>query len=206
MKQITLLIIILIASVEANAQNLSQDSLRKRKIEYYFQIQSGSLIGCNSCSNGKQISFSGSTTHGIKIGRKLRVGTGVGLDSYFDWNTIPVFGSVSWDLFGKKNALYIETTYGGALVAWKPMNYGEYGYQKTDAGKGYSYGIGYRIKYEEMSISLGIGHKTQRVTSYYEYPTSYWYNNNKYVQGDPSRKTVKNEMNRLMVWISIGWK
>lgn len=205
MKLIFLMIGVLIVGTTAFAQSERQDSLRKRKIEYYFQVQSGSLIGCNSCSDGKQINFSGSTTHGIKIGRKLRVGAGVGLDSYFDWNTMPVFGSVSWDLIGKKNALYVEFNYGGALASWRPIEYQEYGLQKTDAGKMYSYGLGYRIKYEKMHISIGVGRKTQLVTSYYEYPTYYW-NNRNYILGDPSRKTVKNEMNRLQVWLAVVWK
>lgn len=205
MKLIVLLIGNLITGVTAFAQHDDQDSLSMRKIEYYFQFQSGALIGCTSCSDGKQISFSGSTTHGIKIGRKLRVGAGVGLDSYFEWNTMPLFGSISWDLIGKKNVLFVEMNYGGALASWRPIDYQEYGFQKTNAGKMYSYGLGYRIRYEKIRISMGVGRKTQLVTSYYEYPTYYW-NNNNYVLGDPSRKTVKNEMSRLQVWLAVGWK
>ncbi len=191
--------------LSAHAQQINQDSIRKKRVEYYFQIQSGALIGCSSCSKGKEITFSGSTTHGIKIGRKLRVGAGIGLDSYFAWNTIPVFGSVSWDLLGKKNALFVEMNYGEALAAWRQVNYEEYGYQSSDGGKVYGYGLGYRVKYEKIRMSFGIGHRTQMLTSYYEYPTNYW-DNNQYVLGEPSRKTVKNEMNRLMFWIAVGWK
>jgi hypothetical protein len=205
MKKIGLLILCVAIGLTVLSQDIKQDTLKKRKIEYYFQVQSGALIGCNSCSDGKQISFTGSTTHGIKIGRKLRVGGGVGLDSYFEWNTMPVFGSVSWDVFGKKNALFVELNYGGSLASWRPQNFQEYGYQKSDAGKVYSYVLGYRIRYEKMRISVGVGHKTQLVTSYYEYPTYYW-NNNNYVPGDASRRIVKNEMNRLMVYLAVGWK
>ncbi len=205
MKPIVLLIINLIIGASSFAQPIGQDSISKKKIEYYFQFQSGSLIGCNSCSDGKQISFSGSTSHGVKIGKKLRVAAGVGLDSYFEWNTMPMFGSVSWDLIGKKNVLYVEMNYGGALASWKPLDFQEYGYQKTNAGRMISYVVGYRIKYDEMRISIGLGQKNQRLTSYYEYETYYW-NNIAYVLGDPNRKTVKNEINRLQVWIAVGWK
>jgi hypothetical protein len=205
MKRTGFLITCVVISLTAIARDINQDSLVKRKIEYYFQVQSGALIGCSSCSDGKQISFSGSTTHGIKIGRKLRAGAGVGLDSYFDWNTMPVFGSVSWDLFGKRNALFVELTYGGSLASWRPQNFEEYGYQKSNAGKVYSYALGYRIRYEKLRISVGVGRKTQLVASYYEYPTYYW-NNNSYVPGDASRRIVKNEMNRLTVWLAVGWK
>jgi len=205
MKKIVLFIVAVVIGATAQSQHVDLDSLSKKKIEYYFQFQSGTLIGCGSCSDGKQITFSGSTTHGIKIGRKLRVGAGVGLDSYFEWNTMPVFGSVSWDLIGKKNALYVELNYGGALASWRPMNIQEYGFQKSNTGKVYSYAVAYRIKYEKMRISMGIGRKTQLVTTYYEYPTYYW-NLGNYVMGDPSRKTIKNEMNRLMVYLAVGWK
>jgi hypothetical protein len=203
--KIACLVVCALIGLSAHAQQANQDSIRKRRVEYYFQIQSGALIGCNSCSKGKEITFSGSTTHGIKIGRKLRVGTGIGLDSYFEWNTIPVFGSVSWDLIGKKNTLFVEMNYGGALAAWRQTDYEEYGYQNSNGGKVYGYSLGYRVKYEKIRMSFGIGHKTQVLTSYYEYPTFYWDNNN-YLAGEPSYRTVKNEMNRLTFWIAVGWK
>lgn len=206
MKKLGLLLAGFIVGGTVHSQNVPSDSLRKGRIEYYFQFQSGALIGCTSCLEGKQISFSGSTTHGVKIGRKLRVGAGMGLDSYFQWNTLPVFGSVSWDLLGKKNALFVELNYGGSQTSWRPMNYAEqHGFKKSNGGKMYSYALGYRIKYEKMRISFGVGRKTQIVSSYYEYPTGYWHLNN-YVFGDPSRKMIRNEMNRLMVWMAIGWK
>jgi hypothetical protein len=205
MKKITLFMIAVVISAGAQSQNEDQDSLKRKRIEYYFQFQSGMLIGCGSCSDGKQITFSGSTTHGIKIGKRVRVGAGVGLDSYFERNTIPVFGSVGWDLIGKKNALYVELNYGGALASWRPMNLQEYGFQKSNTGKVYSYAVGYRIKYDKMRISMGVGRKTQLVTTHYEYPTYYW-NFDNYIMGEPSRKIVKSEMNRLMIYLAVGWK
>jgi hypothetical protein len=205
MKQLIFFSVSLLVAVTSQSQQLQPDSLRVKKIEYYFQVQSGTLIGCTSCSDGKQIGFSGSTTHGVKIGRKLRVGGAVGLDSYFEWNMMPVFGSVSWDLIKKKNALYIEFDYGTALASWRPQEYQEYGFVKTKAGRIYGYGLGYRITYEKLRISVGVSRKTQWVTTDYEYPTYYW-NNNRYVMGDPSRKTLKNEMNRLAIWVAVGWK
>ncbi len=205
MKKLGLLLAGFIVGGTVHSQNVPSDSLRKGRIEYYFQFRSGALIGCSPCSSGKQINFSGSTVHGIKIGRKLRVGAGAGLDSYFEWNTLPVFGNVSWDLFGKRNAVFVEFAYGGALALWRPYYREEYGFQKSNAGKMYSYGVGYRIKYDKMRISVGLGHKTQHAVSYYEYRNYYWHNN-KQILGEPSRKIVKNEMNRLVVWMAIGWK
>lgn len=205
MKRLIFFSVSVLIVVASQSQDLKVDSLKKKKIEYYFQFQSGTLIGCTSCSDGKQIGFSGSTTHGIQIGKRLRIGGALGLDSYFQANTMPVFGSLSWDLFKRKNALYIEVNYGGALASWRPIDTQEYGYQKTHAGRMYSYGVGYRITYDKIRISVGVGRKTQWITSYYEYPTYYW-NNNTYVMGDPNRKILKNEMNRLAIWMAVGWK
>ncbi len=204
MKNGCLLFFGLIACVYGHAQNLNADSIKQNKIEYYFQFQMGALVGCTFCNQGKEISFSGSTTHGIKIGKRLRVGAGVGLDSYFNWNTVPAFGSVSWDFPGKRNALFFQFTYGKSLSAWPAQSRFEYGHQRTKAGEVYGFGVGYRIRYEKMRISFVLGSKSQLITSYYAYPTYYW--KNTYVAGEPSTKIIKNELNRLAVWMAVGWK
>jgi hypothetical protein len=204
MKNSCLLLVGLMAAVHAHAQNMKADSVKEKKIEYYFLFQTGALVGCTTCYNGKEISFSTSTTHGIKIGKRLRVGAGMGLDSYFNWNTAPVFGSVSWDFPGKRNAMFVQFTYGSSLVAWPTQSRFEYGHQRTKAGEVYGFGVGYRIRYEKMRISFGLGSKSQLITSYYAYPTYYW--KNTYVAGEPSTKIIKNELNRLAVWMAVGWK
>ncbi len=205
MKNCCLFFVGLIAFVHGHAQSMNADSIKQNKIEYYFQFQMGALVGCTFCNQGKEISFSGSTTHGIKIGKRLRVGAGVGIDSYFNWNTVPAFGSVSWDFPGKRNALFFQFTYGKSLSAWPAQSRYEYGHQKTKAGEVYGFGVGYRIRYEKMRISFGIGSKSQLITSYYAYPTQYW-RRNSYVAGEPSTKIIKNELNRLALWMAVGWK
>lgn len=203
-----LVIVLLVWGFDLNAQSNTSDSVRRKRIEYYFQFQSGALVGCNSCDNGKQVSFTSSFTNGVKIGRKLRVGAGFGFDSYVDWNIVPVFASASWDLLvkkGKKNVLFLQFDYGDGIGGWKPVQYDEYGLTDTQFGKMYSYSIGYRIKYDQLRITLGVGRKTQLVNSYYEYPT-YYLRNNLYVPGDPSRTEIKTQMNRFSVFMAIGWK
>lgn len=186
-----------------------QDSIKIKTVEYFYQVKMGTLIGCTKCSDGKQISFSGSTTHGIKLGRRVRVGAGFGLDSYLAWNIVPVFGSVSWDMPTKKNAanaLFVHFDYGGALAVWRPMIYIEDQFQDVEVQRNYTYGLGYRIKSNNLRISAGIGRKSQKVTSYYSYPTYYFNANGEYVMGEPSTQTTKNIYNRLMIWMAVGWK
>src|SRR6478735_10840095 len=74
--------------VEAQKKSLGikifQDTIKNDKqIGYYFNVQIGPLLGCNNCSEGKEITFSSATTHGITIGKKFRTGLGIGLDSYY---------------------------------------------------------------------------------------------------------------------------
>jgi hypothetical protein len=192
-----------------SAQVTNPDSVKRKSIEYFYQIKMGSLIGCTTCSEGKQISFSGSTTHGIKIGPRLRVGAGLGLDSYFTWNIVPIFGSMSWDMPLKKNrlnALVVNFDYGGSLAAWRPMLYNQYQSQDIHVQRNYTYGVGYRIGYNNIQISAGIGRKSQRITTFNSYPTYYINANGDYVMGEPSTETIKNTFNRLMIWMAIGWK
>lgn len=189
------------------AQENSSGSAKKKLPEYFFQVQTGALVGCSSCSDGKQISFTASTTHGIKIGRKLRVGTGVGLDAYNNWNVVPYFGSISWDFPGKRNALFVHMNYGGTLASWRSFQWYDYGLKDSYMSGNFTYGIGYRLTYDKLRLSIGFGEKRQVLHSYYEYPTYYFdVQRNMYLPGTPSTKTVKTQMNRLAIWMAIGWK
>ncbi len=174
--------------------------------EYFFFVQSGTLVGCYDCSKGKELSFTAATVHGIKVGKRLRVGGGLGFDSYYGWNIMPVFGSASWDLFSKRNAFFIQLNYGGALKSWKHSQFDEYGYQGAEGGRMVNPMVGYRLRYHDLSLSLMAGYKYQQVSSSYEYPSYYWDPVRGQLMGDPSTTTVLQEMNRFMLSMSIGWK
>ena len=198
-----LLLVLLLPGIYVQGQ-INSDSIHKKSMPYFFNVQSGALVGCSDCRIGKQISYSFSTLHGVKIKKRLRVGASTGLDSYFDWNVIPLYGIAIWDLFrGKENAFFLQFGYGHSLKVWRTFGYDEYGFKNVDPGKIYSFGAGYRIMNNKMSVSFGIGQKVQQITTYYEYPTYQWLSG-KYVMGDPSRKKVLNELNRLTLWMSVG--
>lgn len=177
------------------------------RFQYFFNVQVGPLIGCNDCSGDKDITFTSSTLHGITLGRKLRVGLGVGFDSYDSWQTLPLYGSVSWDLLGTKNtqALYLQFDYGWS-AAWRQRDQFEYGFTDSGGGKMYNALVGYRIKYHDLKIGLAIGSKSQQVYTYYESPSYYYNSEGILVQGAPNRTTVKKEMSRLIFSLSVGWK
>lgn len=186
-----------------------------RRIEYFFNVQSGALIGkapsgdligCTDCGESKEITFSTATIHGITIGKKLRTGLGIGFDSYSDWKTLPLFGSVSWDLLGTKNthALFIQANYGWSKP-WRVKS-GWDNPTSVEGGQMASAQIGYRIKYHDATISLAVGPKTQRVYRYFEYPTYYYLSDGTMVEGTPSKTTIKEDLGRFMISLSVGWK
>lgn len=189
-------------------RKIFRDTLQNdQRIGYFFNVQSGAMIGCNDCEFSKEVTFSAATTHGITIGRKLRTGIGIGFDSYFEWTTMPIFGSLSWDLLGTKNtqALFVQANYGWSN-SWIKKSEWIAGSTSVDGGAMASALVGYRVKYYDVKISLAIGTKFQRVYRYYEYPTFYFLPDGTMVEGSPNKTTIKEELNRLMISLIVGWK
>lgn len=184
-----------------------------RKLQYFFYLQSGVMIGkvdvpewCSDCDEIREVTFSATTIHGVKWGN-LRVGGGLGFDSYYGWNTVPVMGSVSWDLRGKKkNALVVQMNYGTTLITSKVEMSDEYGLESTHGGMMINPSIGYRILYHDVSLLLNVGLKQQVVHSDYKYDTYYWDPILGTRLGDPAYSHVKETLNRLMISLAIGWK
>ncbi len=200
------------SSQDNNPQDSSANSSIKKelgisKIRYYQSFSSGALIGCSSCNEEKQITYSASLVQGVTIYNRLRAGAGIGIDSYFGKQAIPLFGSISWDLIGNlnKNAVVIQLNYGWAK-SWLDKSYREYGYTSITGGRMVNPQIGYRIKYGDLKISLMIGQKYQRITTHYEYPNYRYLFNGQIMPTEPNRKTVKESINRLAVSVAIGWR
>ncbi len=177
-----------------------------KSVSYFFNVQTGALIGCGDCSFKQDVSYSASTVHGVTFGKKLRLGAGIGFDTYQYWQTMPIFGSVSWDLFGNKNknALYLQFNYGWAKP-WASRSNLFY-YQDVNGGRMVSTQVGYRIKYHDLKISLGIGSKYQRVSASYEYPAFYYDFIGTPRRGTSSITTLTESISRLALMMSIGWK
>jgi hypothetical protein len=176
-----------------------------RRYAYFITTQIGSLVGCTDCTDGKDVTSTYSLINGITVGKKIRVGVGVGFDSYVGWQTIPAFASVNWDVVGNKNrnALFIQLNYGYAK-GWIQKSYQAYGYASAEGGRLISPLIGYRIKYHDVNFSFMTGIKWQRVFSFYEYPTWNWVNGE--YQPGTNYSTIKQDMSRFMFAVAIGWR
>jgi hypothetical protein len=181
-----------------------RDTLRA---SYFFTIQTGSLIGCKDCNEGKEVSFTSSIIQGVSIGKKLRLGGGVGYDTYVDWQTVPIFVVASWDLFGNRNtnALYFQFGYGWAKP-WMNKISQEYGFKDVRGGSMINLQLGYRINYYNLRITFVAGTKLQQVSSYYEYPSYYPSVTGRWVPGEPGTKIIEEELMRIQFMMGIGWK
>lgn len=192
-------------TLTVHAQNETPDSL-KRKVQYYVMLQAGPLIGCDDCGKGKEITFSGAVIQGIKL-NTVRVGVGLGHDSYRDWNTAPIFLSLSWDMVKHKNALVAQFNYGTALKTWRyyPYEFPEYGFVKAEGGAMINPSLGYRVHSGNMTVLFAIGYKRQMTKTFYEYP-SYRWTGVTYVQDENSRTRRETELSRLMFTVGVGWR
>jgi len=177
-------------------------------IQYFFNVSLGPLVGCNGCLENKEVTITTSTLHGITLGKKFRTGVGIGLDSYYQWVTMPLFGSASFDVFGTRNthALFVRFDLGYS-VPWRKAQPWDFGATGVDGGKMLNLMVGYRIRYHDMTISMSMGGKFQNVSYFIETPSYYYTWDGILVEGSsPHRTTVSQEMSRFMTTIAIGWK
>jgi hypothetical protein len=190
--RISLLIVLGCISFASRAQSVDVEVPRK-KFAYFNTFMAGGLMG----ESGKGTGLTLSTTHGVRLSR-LAFGAGVGFDSYFDWKTLPVFGSISYD-FGKvrSNAFFLQVNAGYAeawLVKdeedWMP-EYRDYG------GTMVSSLIGYRITNEKFSMYVMAGHKFQRAHLSYEQLLQSSF-------APMYSHFIEEDMNRLVVQIGFG--
>lgn len=141
------------------------------------------------------------------ISRAFTLGIGTGFDSYYSWQVVPLYGSLSWDIIRvrKNNAIVIQFDYGSAFPRVNE-EFREYGYLETLAGRMVNAQIGYRVQYHDLKLSMMIGQKYQRLQTRYEYPTSIPSFSSFWIPGVPSRTTMSEALSRLAVTVGIGWR
>ncbi len=177
-----------------------------RKVRYFFNVLSGTLIGNSGISGDGFATYSFSTTHGVRLGNRLGLGAGVGFDSYLDWKAMPLFISLSYDLIGKKNKLFVQLNYGKSLVK-KSENQYEYGVTTYEGRSMINPSLGYKFAFDNLRLYIQAGLKMQNIKIRSEYPTYYTYAfqslaplpNSTYSKTDLT-------LNRFYFSIGFGWK
>ncbi|MGC3948763.1 MAG: hypothetical protein QM762_30390 [Chryseolinea sp.] len=194
-------------TVDRNVGIFRDTTRHDRFAGYYFDVSIGTLGGCNDCFTGTELTFSTSTTHGVTLGKKTRAGIGIGFDTYFGWQTVPMFGSVSYDLAGTKNthAVFIQGQYGWSF-AWHETL--QYELPSKDVQGGTMFGVfaGYRVRYHNLRISILAGFKQQLATTIYERETWIPSETGVMVPGTPSRTTIETTMGRAAFNLALSWK
>lgn len=191
--KIRILLFFLTAVTSSALAQHDSSFVSKKKVTYYNTFLAGGLLG----DSGKGSGVTFSTTHGVRINR-FSFGAGAGFDSYFDWKTVPVFGTVEVDFARfKRNALFIQIN-GGYAEATRTnreewiADYKEYG------GPMMSYMLGYKIRAEKFSLYVLAGQKFQEAT--FSYNAEPWSNSI-----PPPSFEVEEEMNRLVVQLGFGF-
>ena len=195
------------ATVERKVSIFRDTSQRVQRVAYYFDIGMGMLTGCADCVNGRELTITMATTHGITWGRKTRIGGGIGIDTYLGWKAVPLFGSVSYDLVGTKNthAVFVQGQYGWGFT-WRDTLPYELAPTEVKGGAMFAALIGYRVKYHDLRIAMSTGYKQQ--TAFTVYETDTWLPNEKgeMVKGAPNRTTIETTLGRACLTLTFMWR
>ena len=182
--------LLLCVSSQIVAQSDSS-SISKRRIFYFNSFLAGAIFGKSESGSGPSLLM----THGVRI-NSLALGAGVGFDSYLDWKTLPVIGSVCFDFAKiKQNALFILFN-AGYSNAWRIKGEDPIFDQHVRGGATIQSMAGYRIKARQFSLYIAAGHKFQKVEQSYN-PTPW-------SSGTGSKITIEESMNRMVVLIGFG--
>lgn len=188
----------LLCGVHINAQS-TRDSLRTFKIHYAGALLSGVQAGCVNCSLSTKLTSSSYLINGVQLSKRFFTGVGVGIDSYEQWKTMPVFLHLSEKIAGRKNGLLIQLNTGYAS-AWLDKSINNFPGIKQEGGWMIHPAITYQLQAEKWKIFFSAGYKTQRA--------SYSYRNEwqTFAGGGYNAFEVTNELNRVVLQIGFGWR
>ncbi len=181
-------------------ESFCQDSTKfVPKIRYYFNFTSGMMTG----EKARSVTYTATTSHGVTVGPHLRIAGGIGIDTYEQWQAMPLFAQVSYDIIQTKNPIYIQTSYGWSH-AWMQRD-GTSFYKTTEAGgRMFSAMLGYRLAERNVRIYVAAGYKVQLASVRYDTPV------------DPTSSVpypfygysqkVHYTLERLVLTIGVGWR
>lgn len=193
-------------TVERNVRIFRDTTQQSDVVGHYFDVSTGMVFGCSDCITGTEFTFATSTTYGITLGRKTRIGAGVGFNTYVGWQALPLFGSVSYDLAGTKNthAVFIQGQYGWSFM-WRKMLPFEIPAKEIDGGVMYAALLGYRLRYHNLRISIAGGFRQQLATSIYETETWIPSDTGMMVPGSPNRTKIETSIGRGVLNLAFSW-
>lgn len=155
-------VLVMLASICFVDRTVAQaDSVNVKRFTYYNSFVSGVLIGCGSCNEGKDFTFSFLTQHGVKVTPWMKVSGGIGMDVYSNWRLFPLVFGVTLDPSDLKNAPYFQVTAGHAWGRYLLKEYYWSDRTQEDGGFNASLMAGYRMNVENISLYIQAGYKHQ---------------------------------------------
>src|SRR5688572_3967902 len=152
------------------------------------------MIGSSEDDEGKDFSVSFITIHGIKFNSGLKIGVGVGLDTYYDLKAYPILASITLDQVLEKHGFILQLNGGYSFVRYTRDPQFEEIDIDEEGGLMINPMFGYRLKVENMRIYVLAGYKYQVAELYYKYPD--WWGS--------SESSKHYELNRFVIQLGFG--
>ncbi len=155
------------------------------------------MIGSSESADEKEFTVSVTTIHGIKFKSGIKLGLGVGLDTYYDLKVFPLIVSVTFDQERKQHGLFVQLNSGYSIVRYTE-SIDEYGNLYEKGGFTINPIIGYRITVENFRIYWQGGYKYQVAEAGYEYYLDWG--------GMPQLSSRHYELNRFVIQLGFGFR
>jgi hypothetical protein len=162
---------------------VAESDTTKSKLPYLISIHCGGLLGKKGNGSGLTASF----INGFSF-KRFAFGVGIGYDSYTEWRTFPMFGSIGYDIAKADNKAFYFQINAGYSKAWNPVWDADQFNYKDRGGVLFHPLVGYRFRNGNASLYVTVGYKFQRLN--YGYPTN--------------EVTVQHDIERLSVQIGFG--
>ncbi|HYC86222.1 MAG TPA: hypothetical protein VEB86_13410 [Chryseosolibacter sp.] len=155
---ICLALVILATTARAQGDSVRIDTSRFA-LTYFNQFTAGGLLGKRE--NGGH-TVSASMIHGVRW-KWLSMAAGLSLDSYHEWNIVPVYGSIGLDLGRSPNSgFFVQFSAGPSIVRHIDREFAFVVF-KEEGGRMTYPSLGYRIRSEKWSMYVIAGYKFQRI-------------------------------------------
>ena len=170
----------------------AQDDTTRLPASFFFSLHSGVLIG----KSGNGTSASVTLTPGIRLHR-LSMVVGAGYDTFGEWQTIPVFAGIGYDIVARGDrACFVQLNTGYAKARNSTQDNSQLTY-RNEGGYFYHPIVGYRVRQGKIDLYFTAGYKFQRLSYEQKYDWGTW--------GVGSRTYIKRDIERLSLQLGIGF-
>lgn len=184
-------VLLVFAASFVSFSSVAQPDSTVSRSHYFVSVYAGGLFG----KKGNGSSLTTTVIQGVRY-QRFALGAGVGYDAYQDWQTLPLFGSLGYDVLTRGNNIFFLQLHAGYSKAWNPFTNEQQISSSLEAGRLLHPVVGYRLTRGNLNVSLSAGYKFQRLK--YESAPMWWDWANK--------ATVKRDIERLSIQMGIGFR